>query len=168
MRQWIWLAFFFLIPATAGAIEAKVDIYDKSKSYGVIIDTANVVFCEKCERSKLEPYEWKTWEGYYSIRAFMQAIADIKVQREPADAVLSDATPFIDLAVAEAMKMGGSVVCYVKIKRNKQMLGFDSITFRVFRQFFQAGNANLAAFFDERSNKGILMTLGDVREYQKK
>ncbi len=158
---------FFLVSAPLRALTVKVETIDASKTYAAIKDTETVKYMERCERKKFDMYEWKTWEGYYSARAYILPIAYVTVRREPEEIFGGDQTPFIKRAQAECGKIGSNLYCLVRVKKNPQILEPDAMIFLAHKQIFQSGNSTWEAFFGDIMTKGILLTLYDIQAGEK-
>ena len=163
------ILFFYLLPFFAGlsplwALTAEIDRIDYTgAAYSALPDTDSVKYVDHCTRGKFDPYEWKTWEGYYSVRAFIQPIAVVTIKREPNEFFGGNLDPYIRRAEGEAAKLGCNMLCFVRIKKNKELLEPDAMIFRAYKQLFQAGNDAWTAFFGEIMTKGILLTLEDIQ-----
>ena len=162
MKKPILTLLFALSPSFAFALGAKLDLYDSAAKYSVVPST-RVRYCEQCARDKFAPYGWKTWVGYYSLKAYVQPVADITVVRESSEAFTMDYTPYIQRAVQESARLGGNILCLVTFKKNRYTFGFESVTFRAYKQVFESGNDPLVHFYDDRSVNEGLVTLEDVR-----
>jgi len=145
------------------ALTVTVDTMDDSRTFTALKDTSSITYFERCKRKQFKIYEWKTWEGYYSARAYIMAIAVIKVKRDPDEIFGGDLTPFIDLAQEETGKVGGNAFCFVRIKMNKALQEPEEVIFRAYKQLFQAGNVAWENFFKDIMDQGILLTLEDIR-----
>ncbi len=163
MKNIFMLLGLLLAAVPLHALTVEVESIEVGKTYSAIKDTATVRYVDRCTRGKFEAYEWKTWEGYYSARAFIQPIANITVKRDPNEIFGGDTTPFIKKALEETAKAGGNIFCLVQLKKNKQLLEPERIVFRAYKQLFQAGNASWETFFNDISNQGILLTLQDLQ-----
>src|SRR3989344_5993128 len=157
------LLFLFLCAAPARALTVEVVRIDAGTSYTLIQDTAAVKYVDRCTRGKFAPYEWKTWEGYYSARAYIMPLAVITVRRGKNEVFGGDLTPYINRAQLEARNMGANLFCYVRMKKNAQLLEPNAVIFRAYKQLFQAGNAGWEAFFNDLMNQGVLLTLQDLQ-----
>ena len=153
----------FLCVAPARALTAEVVRIDAGTSYSLIQDTAAVKYVDRCTRGKFAPYEWTTWEGYYSARAYIMPLAVITVRRGKNEMFGGDLTPYINMAQQEARNMGANLFCFIQMKKNKQILEPDAVIFRAYKQLFQAGNAGWEAFFNDLMNQGVLLTLQDLQ-----
>lgn len=158
----IYLAAFLTLIGMSGWLRALTVEVDKYDAYSAIPSTANVLYVEKCSKSKLAPYEWGKWEGYYHIRSYVQPVATIIVKRGPTDLFDFD-TPFLEKALQESMKVGGNILCYVELKRSTKALGIESIAYRAYRQMFQAGSKTIIDFYNDISVKSLPLTLKDVQ-----
>ena len=146
------------------ALTVEVDRIDGGSKYAAIKDTDAVQYVDRCARGKFDAYEWKTWEGYYSARAFVEPIAVITIKRGPHEFLGGNLDPYIKLAQGETGRIGGNLVCYVQIRKNKRLLEPDAMIFRAYKQLFQSGNSAWEAYFGEIMSKGILLTLDDLKE----
>jgi hypothetical protein len=165
----IFTALFICLAASVPtqALTVKVERIDTGTSYTAIKDTESIKYVERCTREKFALYEWKTWEGYYSARAYIMPLAIITVRRESDEMFGGDLTPFIKKAQSEAGKIGANIFCYVRIKNNKQLIEPDLVIFRAYKQLFQAGNASWEAFFKDLMEQGFLLTLEDIQKGEK-
>ena len=163
IRTLLVALFAGLAAAPARALTAKVDRIDGGTSYLALADTESVKYLDHCTRGKFEPYEWKTWEGYYSARAYVMPIAIITVKRDKAEMFGGDVLPFINRAKVETKGIGGNLLCFVQVKKNKQILEPDVIVFRAYKQLYQAGNEGWEAFFKDIMDQGVLLTLQDLQ-----
>ncbi|OGR85538.1 MAG: hypothetical protein A2901_03340 [Elusimicrobia bacterium RIFCSPLOWO2_01_FULL_54_10] len=154
---------FIFSAAPAWALTAAVDRIDTNVAYTAYEDTQAVKYVDRCMRGQLKAYEWKTWEGYYSARAYMMPLAVVTVRREENELFGGDISPFIDKAQAEAAKIGANIFCYVRIKKNQDLQETETMIFRAYKQLFQAGNSSWEAFFKDIMNKGVLLTLQDLQ-----
>ena len=155
----IWTGVLLLwAAAPAYALTVQVDLVDSSVKYGALTSTANVQYCEKCTRDVLRAYEWRLWESNYSLRAYVDAIATITVKREKTE-VLYDYSLFIEKATEETVKIGGNLLCNVKLKRARSELGFESVTFRAYKQLFISGNTAWSSAYLDEVQKSLPLTL---------
>jgi hypothetical protein len=145
--------------SSAFALTEEVDKLDSKASYSAVADTSNVVYFSKCTRDNLRPYEWKIWEGHYAIRSYIEPIATITVKRDPDEPFLPNAEPFIRKALGASARIGGNIVCYVALKKSMEGLGFYSVTFRAYRQFFLSGHTGWLQYYNEKLGKGPPLTL---------
>lgn len=163
MKILIVLTLLFQMRCLAFSLVAEVDKLD-SASYSVIADSKNVVYLEKCTRARLCQYEWKVWEGHYGIRSYVQAIANITVKKEDTEIFTPETRPFIEKAIEESAKIGGHIICYVSFKKPSYAIGFESITFRAYKQFFLSGNKAWETYFYEKIAKGPPLTVPDLKK----
>src|SRR5437868_6512437 len=99
LLPWVLLLF---CAAPARALTVEVVRIDAGTSYNMIKDTAAVKYVDRCTRDKFHPYEWTTWEGYYSARAYIMPLAVITVRRGKNELFKGDMGPYIDKAQLEA------------------------------------------------------------------
>ncbi len=137
----------------------EVDTFGLQQKYEAVTDTASVIVTERCERKLFAPYQWKAWQGFYSVKAHVEPIATIVVRREATDPIMDDMTPFIEKALAEAMKQGGHFLCKIRMKRSKQELGVESMTFRAWRQFFLGSYKELEDYYKNLNGGKPVTTL---------
>lgn len=156
----IWALFFCAACAlNARALTLEVDTFGLQQKYEAVKDTSSVIMLERCARKSFAPYQWKAWQGYYSVKAHVEPIATIVVTREPTDPIMDDMTPFIEKALAECMKQGGNFLCHIKLKRSKQELGVESMTFRAWRQFFLGSYKELEDYYKNLNEGRPVSTL---------
>lgn len=133
----------------ARAITVDIDTFGLSVKYEAIVDSSTVMYMDQCMRKKFKPYEWKAWQGYYSVKAYIQPIATIRVRREDNDPIMDDMTPFIERAIKESIALGGNMVCRIKLIRSKKELGVDTMIFRSYRQFFSGSYKELEVYYEK-------------------
>lgn len=131
-------------------------------NYSALISTV-VVYLDKCSKLKLNQYEWRVWEGNYSIRSYVQPIATIIVKRAVDELFTMDPTTFIARAVESSAKIGGNIVCTITFKKNPYTFGIESMTFRSYRQVFLSGNKSWEDFYNERITKELPITNQQIR-----
>lgn len=156
----VFLILFSSLHNVSFALMAEVESYD-SQTYGTIKSSDNLVYVNKCSRKILKQYEWKNWEGYYRIEATIQPIATIVIKRESDEKYNNDPAPFVSMAIENSAKIGGNILCYVSLQEAPFGLGFESVTFRAYKQFFLSGNKELENYYVERVAKGLPLTLRD-------
>ncbi len=157
------LALFFCAvrASNALALTVEIDTFGLAQSYEAVKDTASVIMMERCVRRNFAPYQWKAYQGFYSVKAHVEPIATIVVKREVTDPIMDDMTPFIDRALAESMKLGGNFLCHIRLKRSKHELGVESMTFRAWRQFFLGSYKELEVYY-QKMNDGRPVSVADT------
>lgn len=145
------------------AVTAEVEKYDSKTVYSVLPGTANILYLDKCSRSKLNAYQWDLWQGNHGVKAYIEPVALITVVREKDEPFTRDMEPFFGKAMEEAVKLGGHLVCYVSLKKAPENLGIHSMTFRAYRQVFLSGVKEWEQFYDEQAVRSLPLTLKDVQ-----
>lgn len=163
LKTVVLLGLLFSIAPSAFAVTVEIEKYDSAANYSVLSATNNIVYLNKCNRDKLKPYEWKTWEGHYGVRAYIQPIATIIVKRELNDAYIVETSTFVEKAIQISAKIGGNILCYVDLKKWSQTVSYEAMTFRAYRQFFLSGHKGLETFYNDKMTGGLPLTIQDTQ-----
>ena len=154
MKFFLCAAFFLALSSPVFALSVEVEKMDYTQAnYGAISDTASVKYFPKCAKENFRPYEWKVWKGHYAVRSYVDPIVIITVKREPNEPFLPNAEPFILKALQTAAKTGANMVCYVASKKSMEGLGFESVSFRAYRQFLLSGHAGWLQYYNQKISK---------------
>ncbi len=155
----LFFLLWFVCAERARALTVEVDTFGLQQKYEAVADTASVIMLERCERKNFTAYQWKAWQGYYSVKAHVEPIATITIRREATDPIMDDMTPFIERALSECMKQGGNFLCHIRLKRSKQELGIESMTFRAWKQFFLGSYKELEDYYKNLNDGKPVTTL---------